>query len=89
MQALCCGKAISVSYSEFVFVALSYPASNAHAPYYFVFYGLFGTVIIFSHYLINAHDFREAGENKMCFDFMQDFCLKHFSFHEELGNVLS
>jgi len=27
-------------------------------------------------------------ENKMCFDFLYNFCLKHLSFWEELSEIL-
>jgi len=40
----CSGKAISITYSECVFVAL---ASKTHAPYYIVICGLSGCTIFF------------------------------------------
>jgi len=44
----CCGKAISITYSECVCVcSLNYPACKARAPYYFVICGLSGTTIFF------------------------------------------
>jgi hypothetical protein len=33
--------------------------------------------------------FRKVIEHKMCFDFLYKFCLKHFSFHEELAEIWS
>jgi hypothetical protein len=36
----CSGKPISITYSECVFVASVYAASNGHAPYYMVIRGL-------------------------------------------------
>jgi len=41
----CCGKAVSIVYSQCVSVALRYPASKAHAPYSIVIRGLFGSTI--------------------------------------------
>ena len=42
----CCrGKAVSITYSECVLVAPSYPACKAHAPYYIVIFGLSGSTI--------------------------------------------
>ena len=38
----CCGKAVSITYAECVFVSLSYPACNAHAPYCHELNGLIG-----------------------------------------------
>ena len=49
----CCREeAISIKYYESV-CSLSYPACNAHAPYYIVICGLSGSTIFFPHYLIN------------------------------------
>jgi len=55
--------------------SLSYPACNAHAPYYIVIRGLSGFTIFptLSH---KRHDFREKCiEHKMCFGFLFKFCL--------------
>jgi hypothetical protein len=61
----CCrGKAISVTHSECV-CSLIYPACKAHAHYYIVICGLSGRN------LLNV---------KLCFDFLYNFCLQHFSF---------
>ena len=38
---------MSITHSEYVFVAFSYPACKAHAPYYIVSYGLSGSPIFF------------------------------------------
>jgi hypothetical protein len=43
----CSGKAISITYSECVFVALSYPACNVHAPRFIVIHGLSGSTVFF------------------------------------------
>jgi hypothetical protein len=44
----CCrGNAKSITYSKFLDSCLSYPACNAHAPYYIMLCGLFGPSIFF------------------------------------------
>jgi hypothetical protein len=35
------------------------------------------------------HDLKKVTEHKKCFDFLYNFCLKHFSFSEELGKIWS
>ena len=32
-----------------------------------------------------GHDLKKNIEHEMCFDILYNFCLKHFSFQEELG----
>ena len=44
----CCGKAISTTSSECVFVALSHPARKAHAPCHIVTCGLPESIIFFN-----------------------------------------
>ena len=47
---------------------------------------------MFPRYLINGTIIRKKKktiENKMCFDFFYNFSLKHFSFHEEIREILS
>jgi hypothetical protein len=46
--------------------------------------------IFFSILTHNWHDFRKkkkVTELKMRFDFLNKFCLKHFSFYEEMGEI--
>jgi len=67
---------------------LRYPAWNAHAPYRHLwpvrFYYIFPTL---SH---KRHDFwKIITEHKMCFDFLYNFCLKHFSLLEEFSDKWS
>ena len=80
-----------ISHKHYVFwmcvCSLSYPACNANAPYYIAICGLSGFTI-FSHG--KRYNFREEVLNeKACFDFLYKFCLKYFSFSEELSEVLS
>jgi hypothetical protein len=43
---------------------------------------------LFPHYLINVTIFRKrCCAQNVCFDFLYNFCLKHFSFNEELSKV--
>ena len=59
--------------------SLSYPACNAHAPYCYLWPApLYNN---FPHYLIKARiSGKKLIEHKMCFDFLFNFCQKHFSF---------
>ena len=66
-----------------VFFCLSYPACNAHAPYCHLW--LARLYNIFPHYFISDTVFKKKKKkklccNKMCFDFLYNFCPKHFSF---------
>ena len=60
--------------------SLSYPACNAHTPYYTVIFELAGSTILFqaSH---KSHDFRgKAFEHKISCEFFYNVCLKIVSF---------
>ena len=48
-----------------------------------------GSIIFFSHYLINDKIFEDVIEHKICVWFSQLLCLKHFSFQEERSEILS
>jgi hypothetical protein len=67
IQALSCNhccseKSIRITYSECVFVALKYPARNAHAPYCHLWpIQLYN---ILPHYLINGKILRENNKEK-------------------------
>ena len=79
----CSGKAINITYCVCVCVCShSYPSCDAHGPYYQL--GPLRFYNIFANYLINGKIFWRGGggvtKNKMCFDFLYNFCPKHFSF---------
>ena len=85
------GKAVSITYYECV-CSLSNPACNAHEPYYVVICGLSGSTIYFHIILTNGTIFerkKKVNEHKEFFNFLYNFCLKHFSFQEELSEILS
>jgi len=69
---------------------LNYPVWQAHAPYCIVFCGLFGPTAICSTLSHKRHDFRKKSywTQNVCFDFLHNFCLKHFSLQEELNEIL-
>jgi hypothetical protein len=79
-------KAINITYSECVSVALG--IQQAMRMRRIVTCALSGSAIFFriSH---KQHDFRKKKviEPKMCFDFLYNFCLKLFSFQEELSEM--
>jgi hypothetical protein len=69
--------------------SLTYPACTAHSPYYIVTCDLSGGPC-FSTLSHKRLDFREKSfEHTMCFDFRDNFCPKHFSFWEEIIQILS
>jgi hypothetical protein len=73
----CSGKAIRITHSECVYVALSiqYEMRMRHI----VIRGLFGSTIFFHIISQTARFSKKVTEHKMCFDFSYNFCLKHFS----------
>ena len=75
---------LSIAYSESV-SSLRYPASNAHAPYCHLWPALLCD--IFPHYLVNGLIYKKKLLNiKLCFDFLYNFCLTHFSFQEKMSD---
>jgi hypothetical protein len=68
--------------------SFNYPACNAHAPYCHLWPVRFHN--IFLHYLKNGRIKKQKIEHKMCvFDLLYKFCLKHFSFQEDLSEIWS
>jgi hypothetical protein len=60
--------------------SLAYPACNENAPYCEVMWPL-GLHRIFRHYFINGTSFeKKVIKLEICFDFLYNICLKHFSF---------
>ena len=72
--------------------SFSYPARKAHAPYYIVICGLSGCTIVFS-FISQMAPFSGRGgcywTYNACFDFLYTFCLKHFSYYEEMSEMWS
>ena len=67
-------------YSDCMFYSLTYPACTVHAPIILSFVGCLA-VPYFSSLPHKRHAFREKKftEHKICFGFLYNFCLKHFS----------
>jgi len=84
----CRWKAKIITYSEWVSVALGIENTIRNAPYCHLWpaplYDIFSTL---SH---KRYDFRKKSHwtQNVCFDFLYNFCLKHFSFWEELSEIL-
>jgi hypothetical protein len=77
-----------VTYAECVAVALG--IHQAMPVHHIVISGLSGSTIFF-HIISQTARFSKTKfiEHKMCFDFLYKFCLKSFSFWEELSEILS
>jgi hypothetical protein len=76
-------KALSITYSECVFVALG--IQHAMRMRHIVNCALPGSTIFF-HKSHQRHDFRKkVTEHKMRGFFLSHFCMKHFSFYEEFS----
>jgi hypothetical protein len=76
----CSGKAVRITYSESVFVALD--IQHAMRMRHVTLSSLRWPALQFCPTLSHKrHDFREkkVTEHKMCFDFLYNFCLKIFS----------
>jgi len=77
----CCSRReINIAYSEGVFVASG--IQHAMCTLHTIICDLSGSTIFFHIISSMAQFFLEGGvtANKMCFDFLYTFCLKHFSF---------
>ena len=69
---------------------LTYPACTVRAPIILTFVGCVAVPYLsaLSH---KRHAFRGGGEvieHKMCFGFLYNFCLKHFSHYIEFNEIL-
>ena len=64
--------------------SLCHPACNAHAPYHFINCGLSGCTIFFHIMPKRLYVKKSYWTQNVCFDFLYNFCPKHFSFWEEM-----
>jgi hypothetical protein len=84
----CSGRSMNITQPVHVCCCLWYPACNAYAPHCHLWPAPLYN--IFPHYLINDTNFGiKCIEHKMCFDFLYNFCLKHFSRRNERDNIKS
>ena len=79
----CSEKAISVTYSECVFVALG--IHHAKHRCHTVICGLSGSTMFFHIISYTALFSKKLLNTKYVFYFLYNLCLKHFSFQEEMG----
>ena len=82
------GKAVSITYSECLFIALA--IQHAMRMRHIVICDL-PRYTVFLH-IHKRHDFRKNKcywTSNLCFDFLYGFCLKHSSFYEELSEIWS
>ena len=68
------------------FCSLRYPVCNAHAPFYHLCYvPLYNIFPLFSKTVRFLK--KKYWTQNLCFDFLYNFCLKHFSFWEEMSEL--
>jgi formate/nitrite transporter FocA (FNT family) len=76
-NSYCSGKAISITYYECVFVALGVQHAMC-VPHIFI-RGLSDSTIFFQFFSSTARLSKRYLTQNLCFDFIYNFCLKHFS----------
>jgi hypothetical protein len=81
------GKAVCITFSECMFVSLG--IQHAKLLPHFVICGLSGSAIFFPCISKTALFKKNVIDHKMCFGFLGNICLKHFSFSEESSETVS
>jgi hypothetical protein len=76
----CSGNGISITYSEWMFVALVIQRAMRMRH---IFYNIFHVISLRARFSKNSH-----WTQNVCFDFLYDLYLKHFSFWEEMSEIL-
>ena len=78
---LCCSVIIDVVLCLFVCKCVPYHCHRVFTQLQFTNISISGSAIFFSHYLITGTTFRKmCWTQNVCFDFLYNFCIKHFSF---------
>jgi hypothetical protein len=72
-----------------VCLSLTYPARKAHEPCYAVIGGMSGSNTVFHIISQNYEFWKDIIELKMRFDFLQNSCLKYFSFEDLFSEIVS
>jgi hypothetical protein len=80
----CSGKALTITYYK------HYPVCSARVPYCYLW-----PARIYSFFSTLSHKWHDFWKKKVCwthnmyFDFLYNFCLKHFSFSEDVSEIWS
>ena len=82
----CCGKAVSIRITQPVCVFVGLGIQHAMRMRHILICGLSGCAIL-SHIISQSARFskRKVIEHETCFDFLHNFCLKHFSFSTDVS----
>jgi len=85
----CSGRAISITYSEWVFVALVCSKNSACVVWHCHLRPVW-LYDIFPHIILKGTTFEKSSycKRKACFDSFYNFCLKHFLFWEEFSEIV-
>jgi hypothetical protein len=79
---------VNITFSVCMFL-VSVVQRNVHQSYYILLFVACLAVLYISISSHERYDFRKnVIKHEMCFDFINNFCLKHFSYQEELSETL-